>query len=325
MICTKRRRIDTDTDHRYADSMSFVVDASARARVLVTGPGGPSFLHRLTTQHVKDLVAGDARLAVLTTDKGRIVDVVHHVVLEEGILLLGTRLDSDALCAWLDRYFFTENLAFAAIGSGALVVDLATAEKHVAGASALVAWAAVRKGGLVAVRTFDRVDVAGAVVPAALLVSIDDTALPAADTDAAVDAVDAVAAGVPGVEIGEAHTPLDLELHDAIHWSKGCYIGQEVIARLDTYGKQRKRLMSVVVDAATQDPADNVIAIGDTVVIGGVVVGAVTSTSTAVPGAGLAMVKLAADVTENPAVVRTATGEKSAVLKRRHAAQQPHD
>ncbi|HEY1099788.1 MAG TPA: hypothetical protein VGF99_12715, partial [Myxococcota bacterium] len=75
----------------------FVVDASARARVLVSGPDGPAFLHRMGTQHVKDLVVGDARLAVLTTDKGRIVDVVHHVVLEEGVLLVGAALTSEAL------------------------------------------------------------------------------------------------------------------------------------------------------------------------------------------------------------------------------------
>jgi len=306
-------RIDTDGGDGYVGAMSFVVDASARARVLVSGPDGPAFLHRLTTQHVKDLVVGDARLAVLTTDKGRVVDVVHHVVLEEGILLVGAKLDTEALTAWLDRYFFTEQLTLAAIGSNAVVVDLATAEGLVPGASALLPWAATRSGGTVAVRTFDRVDATGAAVPAAILVAIDDSALPAVDTAVDVDIVAAVAAGVPVAEISDAHTPLDLELHDAIHWAKGCYIGQEVIARLDTYGKQRKRLMSVVGDG---------VAVGDAIVVDGAVVGAVTS---AVPGAALAMVKLAADIDENAAVVRTGGGEKQAVLRRRHAAQRPHE
>ena len=310
-------RIDTNVRRGYVASMSFVVDGSARARVLVAGPDGPAFLHRLTTQHVKDLVVGDARLAVFTTDKGRVVDVVHHVVIDEGILLVGSKLDSAALCAWLDRYFFTEKLSFAAVGTGAVVVDLATAEGCVAGASALTPWAAVRQGGVVAVRTFDRVDAAGAVVPAAILVAIDDSpSLPPVDTDAAVDIVAAVTAGIPVGEISDAHTPLDLELHDAIHWAKGCYIGQEVIARLDTYGKQRKRLMSVVVDGA---------AVGDAVVVDGAVVGAVTST---VAGAALAMVKMAADIDENAAVVRTGGDvvlEKPALLRRRHAAQLPHE
>jgi len=52
-----------------------------------------------------------------------------------------------------------------------------------------------------------------------------------------------IAAGVPGAgELHDKFNPLDLGLHDAIHWNKGCYIGQEVIARLDTYQKQHKVL-----------------------------------------------------------------------------------
>jgi folate-binding protein YgfZ len=35
--------------------------------------------------------------------------------------------------------------------------------------------------------------------------------------------------------------PLELGLREWIGWSKGCYIGQEVIARLDTYDKVRRR------------------------------------------------------------------------------------
>src|SRR5690606_30016461 len=62
-----------------------------------------------------------------------------------------------------------------------------------------------------------------------------------------------IAAGAPGEAAGagelvEKFNPLDLGLHDAIHWAKGCYIGQEVIARLDTYQKQTKHLVGLVFD-----------------------------------------------------------------------------
>lgn len=307
--------IDTDVDHRYAMAMSattsFVVDASHRARVLVRGPDAPAFLHRLCTQHVKDLTPGDARLSALTTDKGRIVDVVHHVVLEEGVLLVGTVLGSEALCAWLDRYFFTEKLEFAATGTGAVVVDAANASAAVTGADTLTPWASARRGSVVAVRTFDRV-VDGVAVPAVLLVALEDAALPAPNTSGDVDADRLVAAGAPVAEIAETHTPLDLELHDAIHWAKGCYIGQEVIARLDTYGKQRKRLMAV--------DAPSAVHVGDAVTIEGAAVGTVTSVDSS-GVRGLAMVKLASDVDDTPALV----GSVSARLLRRHAAQRPHD
>ncbi len=294
-------------------STSFVVDASQRACVLVRGADAPAFLHRLCTQHVKDLTPGEARLSALTTDKGRLVDVVHHVVLEEGVLLVGTVLGSDALCAWLDRYFFTEKLEFAAAGTGAVVVDAAQAAAVVAGADTLAPWASARSGSVVAVRTFDRV-VDGVAVPAVLLLALESAALPAPNTAPDVDADRLLAAGAPVAEISEAHTPLDLELHDAIHWAKGCYIGQEVIARLDTYGKQRKRLMAVEASGAVH--------VGEAVSLEGATVGVVTSVGT--NGVrGLAMVKLASDVDDTAATVGPTA--VSARLRRRHAAQQAHD
>jgi aminomethyltransferase len=304
--------------------MAFVIDAAARPRVLVRGKDGPAFLHRLSTQHVSALGPGEARLNVLTTDKGRIKDVVHHAVVDaDTLLLVGHRLTSDDLAAWLDRYCFSEVATFEPLAGPCVLVDAATADGIVPGAAALAPWAMARHVDVVALRTFDRVDAAGAAVPAVLLVGLRaEVELPAADAAAAdVDAVFAMAAGVPGAEMGEAHTPLDLELHDAIHWAKGCYIGQEVIARLDTYGKQRKRLVALV--------ADDAISVGDEVVVDDAVVGAVTSAvpaplSSSSPRA-LALVKLAADVLPCAVVVRGPAGARTATAHARHAAQVPHD
>jgi len=132
-----------------------------------------------------------------------------------------------------------------------------------------------------------------------------------------------VAAGIPVDEIGDAATPLDLGLHDAIHWAKGCYIGQEVIARLDTYGKQRKRLVGVIADEGS-------FAAGDAVLVAGSAVGALTSVaapwSPALPRA-LALVK-GVDVEADggvAAVVRGRDGEVPVRLQGRRAAQAPHD
>ena len=48
-----------------------------------------------------------------------------------------------------------------------------------------------------------------------------------------------------GREMGEAYNPLEVGLIGSIDFAKGCYIGQEVIARLDTYQKVQKRLVSL--------------------------------------------------------------------------------
>ena len=64
-----------------------------------------------------------------------------------------------------------------------------------------------------------------------------------------IDAYEAVRVryGVPvhGPEMGEPYNPLEAGLIGSIDFAKGCYIGQEVIARLDTYQKVQKRLVSL--------------------------------------------------------------------------------
>jgi len=311
--------------------MRAIVDASSRGRILVSGPDGPAFLHRLSTQHVSERKPGEACLNVLTNDKGRIVDVVHHVVLDpDTILLVGHRKSADELIAWLDRYCFSEKVTFAAHDGACVLADAASANDVVAGAADLAPWASLQQGEIIAVRTFDRVDGDGTLVPTVLLLAPTAAPLPTPTSadDGDTDGVLAMAAGVPGVEMGDAHTPLDLELHDAIHWAKGCYIGQEVIARLDTYGKQRRRLVSVVGDD---------VAVGDSVVVAvdgaEVVVGSVTSTlpSTATPLApafprALALVKLGAEALPTAATLKRADGStRPATLQVRRTAQLPHE
>lgn len=46
-------------------------------------------------------------------------------------------------------------------------------------------------------------------------------------------------------EINDDHNPLEAGLNDFIDFKKGCYIGQEVIARLDSYNKVQKKLVGV--------------------------------------------------------------------------------
>ncbi|MDH3590818.1 MAG: aminomethyltransferase, partial [Planctomycetota bacterium] len=46
-------------------------------------------------------------------------------------------------------------------------------------------------------------------------------------------------------EINENHNPWEVGLDDAISLNKGCYVGQEVIARLKTYDKVQRRLRRV--------------------------------------------------------------------------------
>lgn len=58
--------------------------------------------------------------------------------------------------------------------------------------------------------------------------------------------------GLPevGAEIMEDTIPLEADLWDAVNFSKGCYIGQEIIARLESRGRLAKHLVGLRLDGA---------------------------------------------------------------------------
>ena len=60
--------------------------------------------------------------------------------------------------------------------------------------------------------------------------------------------------GVPasGTEIIEAVNPLEAGLSAEVSFTKGCYVGQEVIARIDSYGKLQKRLSRFIVTGTVE-------------------------------------------------------------------------
>ena len=65
-----------------------------------------------------------------------------------------------------------------------------------------------------------------------------------------------ISAGVPahGPEFGEEVNPLEAGLWDAVSFTKGCYVGQEVVARLNTYEKVKRYLaMLSLEDGAIPD------------------------------------------------------------------------
>jgi folate-binding protein YgfZ len=65
-----------------------------------------------------------------------------------------------------------------------------------------------------------------------------------------------IEAGVPreGVDAGEDYIILESELESAVSYTKGCYLGQEIIARIHWRGEPAKRLRGLLIDA-DQPPA----------------------------------------------------------------------
>jgi len=63
-----------------------------------------------------------------------------------------------------------------------------------------------------------------------------------------------IEAAIPryGIDVDDRIIPLEACMLDAIHWEKGCYVGQEVLARMFHRGHTNKELRQIAISGDTQ-------------------------------------------------------------------------
>ena len=286
---------EADAEYAAAVTKAALHDASFWGRLKVTGSDALDLLDRLSTNKVIDLQPGQAAPTVLTTDRGRIVDLLGVVNTGDHVLLLTSPGRQQAVVDWLDKYTIMEDLLVEDItGETAM---LALIGPHAA--DLLERPATVQEAGIRFPAWEQQVGNCTVLVVERPLGKLPCFYLLTASSDApglwrqlvagpvtpvGAEALDAVrvSQGVPeyGNELGEPYNPLEAGLIGSVDFAKGCYIGQEVIARLDSYNKVQKYLVSLRFDE------DAVVTPGTSLTHEGRVVGAVTSLSR-IPGAGL--------------------------------------
>ena len=252
---------DVLSEYQAATTGAALHDVSYMGRLQATGADGLDLLNRMSTNKVIDLEPGQGAPTVLTTERGRILDVLGVINLGDHILLTTSPGLQQPIIDWLDKYTIMEDLTIQDITED-------TAMLAVLGPDSSAALGAATSLDLADLAPFHALsaDIAGLPVSLinqplgalpgfALVLSPEDaphvwerlTALGACPTG--IDTYEAVRVqyGVPvhGPEMGEPYNPLEAGLIGSIDFAKGCYIGQEVIARLDTYQKVQKRLVSL--------------------------------------------------------------------------------
>jgi tRNA-modifying protein YgfZ len=232
-----------------------LIDRSHWTRIELTGRDRQSFLHNQSTNDINALKPGQFCDTVLVNSTARTLDLATGYVLKDSVLLLASPQKRQFLMQWFDRYIFfgdqikladlTDSTAcFSLIGpaSADLLASLGAAmpqeNQHAEGA---IAASPVRIGqgcglGLEGATLWcDRAD-AGAVWQA-----LSQTAMP---LGAHAWEQLRIRQGRPAAdqELTQEINALEAGLWRAVSFSKGCYIGQETIARLDTYNGVKQKL-----------------------------------------------------------------------------------
>ncbi len=247
-----------------------LVNRSHAGLIRLTGGTRQKYLHNQTTNHFNRLKAGESTDAVFVTSTARTIDLVTAIADDESICMITSPERHTVLLNWMPRFvFFLDDVqfkdekgnyaVFSLLGpqSGALLATV--------GAEAIVGQPAGRHL-LLSVAGVDgvRVVVGGGLVGEGytLLVPANQAAdvwqaLRGAGAEPMGDEVWEslrIEQGRPAAdrELTEEHNPLESGLWEVVSFNKGCYIGQEIIARLDTYQKLKKQLWGLRLSAPVE-------------------------------------------------------------------------
>lgn len=222
----------------------------------VTGPDAATFLQNFCTNDVAGLKPGEACEAFFTEVKAHVLAYAIVARSDHGFLCVLSSDRAAQLAAHLDRYLIREDVELGVIDEPLTLLGAGYADTD-APAAAAAGWGA---GCRVAIGS----------------IAIDDQA-----TRLSTDQLDwlRITLGVPrdGIDVDERNLPQEVDRNEqAISFTKGCFLGQEPVARIDALGRVNWLLRGVSV---TGGPA----AAGDELFADGVEksVGRITSSATA--------------------------------------------
>jgi folate-binding protein YgfZ len=251
---------DVPGEYAAARERCALFDQTGRGLVIVRGAEAASFLHRLLANPVRGIEPGRGNRNLLLSSKGKVLFDFDLAVEGDRIELSTSPGSAQRLLAALEMYHFSEQVEFEDASERSAPLAL------VGPASAAIVRAVLG----VEPPVTDHASVHGTLESrAAKVTALPVAGLPGVRIDAGPDlarslwerlvaggahpaglvAYDCVrvenGAAEPAVDVDENVYPQEARLESAFSLEKGCYVGQEVVAKIDTYGGLNKRLCAL--------------------------------------------------------------------------------
>lgn len=263
---------DAASEYATVRDAAGLVDRSDRGHLLVTGSDRARFLHGMLSNTVEGLETGAGNYATMTTPRGQTLSDVWVYHREEGFLLETEPGLQTKLMSSLDRYLVADDVHITDVtgvkatfgvhgpGSGALIArvlgevstDLADCHTVVRGLG--------RTDVTVTARSYTGEPGYDVRIEADRALRLWNELTSAGARPVGTRAMEAlrIESGIPryGVDLDERVVPLEAGLHHAVDFTKGCFIGQETIAKMHNLGKPRRYLVGLRLDADTVPPTE---------------------------------------------------------------------
>lgn len=259
---------DAAGEYHTAREHAAVIDRSASGKIEVSGPDAASFLHNLCTNDVKGLMPGSGCEAFLTSAQAKVLGhaLIFRVACErgtEGAFWLDLAPgQADKVLRHLDRHLISEQATLSDRSSDLVQLhvcgpDASRRIDHVFYVQPALSPAPnvtlfEIEGAGVQVRRTDSFGLPGFDLLADLATGVRlwqrlvaAGVRPAGARPAEILRVEA---GRPlyGIDIDDTNLPQEAgRTEQAISFTKGCYIGQETVARIRTYGHVNRSLVGV--------------------------------------------------------------------------------
>ncbi len=252
----------------FAEGSAYCVIPAAVLRV--TGSDRLSLLDNLLTQRVRPLAPGDSREALSLTPEGRVLRVFHIVEEADSTLLIAPGSAASDIVEWLDARIFMEDVSVSEVADVVVVMGRSSLAPESGIAEWTDPWAHVQPGGYQYAEGEQprEWDYSEWVVPSSAVATLPIVPATVAEPLRVI-------AGRPALaDVDVTTLPHELDwMRSAVHLNKGCYPGQETVAKVHNVGHPPRRVVRLHLDGS-----DSVfVAAGDDVLVDGQVVGRITT------------------------------------------------
>lgn len=231
------------------------IDLRGRGLIGMTGEDRARLLHAMTTNHIQQLKPGDWCYTFFLSAQGRILADAHVLCREEEILLDVEPERRAFVLEHLDKYIIADDVNLEDLSDHYAVIGLEG--PGVPEAEAIEGITVTGSGGgrvyLDAARREE------------YLAKLQEAGVVEADADAVNVVRLENARPRYGVDITEAHLVQETKMMHAVSFSKGCYLGQEIVERVRARANPHKYLTQVLIEGTAVPEAGAELRGGDAV------------------------------------------------------------
>lgn len=199
------------------------------------------FIHRMSTNDMRGLNNGTGRPTIFTNEKGKIIDVVDVYCVDDHFYIVHSHGTRESLLDLFERYVIMEDVSVSENVTFSTVLGLegTSGNKNVikdSSGTIIISSPRIYPNGQLYVSN-DQLNQEISLDKPGYFIEFEEYNVLRLEQ------------GIPlfNHDFDSNINPLEANFREYISWTKGCYVGQEVIARLDSYNKIKRFLKGVII------------------------------------------------------------------------------